>query len=349
MIRPPFKKQRLRRRSSSGPQLDDIFTSSSAAHIFAAASTSQSSLASAVLQPTSYEITLNDDQDLKQSLRATSKDSLVRAPRLVTWTSSCGKHSIITDRYDAVHLLSQLPQKPPNTHTETDEIDIGWSDLESDTEDLFFMTDAEAADFQHNKARAALEAQRLTRLEELGPSSPSPSTASHTTVKDDEKVEELSKVQFELMQKTARVVTSSSNASLLEMKILANHGGDGRFDFLRKEWNQRWGGIWEVLKASKGEMGYDAALRIPNGKTNTPPALQPGLVAYDDSDGEAQESDQAETNESNQKAEQTSVKRAETATLKKQKQTERLARAKKWLESRSAKPASPSPTRSTSS
>lgn len=193
----------------------------------------------------------------------------------------------MTDRYDAVHLLPQLPTKSKITHKSDD---TGWSDLDSDTEDLFFMTSDEAATFTHQKAKAALEAQHSARLNQLGPASfstpppPPPEEASDM----------LSEPRFELMQKTAKVVSSSTSASLLELKILANHGGDSRFAFLRKDGGkQQWSRVWEALKTSKGEMSYQDALKLVNNDSSGGEGVKPtssggGLVAYDDSDSESE-------------------------------------------------------------
>ncbi len=192
-----------------------------------------------------------------------------------------------TDRYDAVHLLRQLPSKPlHNNHRQRVDPaeDRGWSDLESDSEDLFYMTDAEAADFAHSKARAALEAQRATRLARLP--SPSPpthsSTSTHANIEVDQRPS-MSRTQFNLMQKTAKIISSSAHPAQLELKIFANHGGDARFAFLRRGEHQS---IWEALKASKGELTYEAASTMLD-DTKVDKARGAGLVAYDDSDSDS--------------------------------------------------------------
>ena len=47
------------------------------------------------------------------------------------------------------------------------------------------------------------------------------------------------------MKRTATHLVSSPNTAQLEMRILANHGGDKRFAFLRGRWSR----AWNVAKA----------------------------------------------------------------------------------------------------
>lgn len=42
------------------------------------------------------------------------------------------------------------------------------------------------------------------------------------------------------MQRTAQHIQSSPNPAQLEMRILANHGADDRFAFLRGRWSRHW-------------------------------------------------------------------------------------------------------------
>lgn len=46
--------------------------------------------------------------------------------------------------------------------------------------------------------------------------------------------------QKDLMQRTAKHLYSSPNPAQLEMRILANHGADKRFAFLRGRWSRTW-------------------------------------------------------------------------------------------------------------
>ncbi|TKY87642.1 hypothetical protein EX895_003223 [Sporisorium graminicola] len=369
MSRPPSKRRRFYDQfPTSAIDQDDIFSTPSAAHIFgaasASASTSRYSPTPDELHPTSYEITLNHNAQLKRSLHPSSfccadGERKEYGARLVTWTSSCGTREVTSDRYDAVHLLSELPEKPLICRvTNVDEDDRGWSDLDSDTEDLFYMTSDEAATFTHQKAKAAMEAQHTARLAQLDSPAPSPPPPTSTTA-EDAMPPPLSKSQFELMQKTAKVVSSSTNVSLLELKILANHGGDPRFAFLRTDGGEqrRLGQIWKDLKARQGEVSYEEALKMCDDGGGRGQGAKSssggGLVAYGDSDSDSEnESDiqprekEAETTEATVAIPAADVIPAadeqDAALLKKQKQAERLARAKLWLQTRSSQPTSAS-------
>lgn len=46
--------------------------------------------------------------------------------------------------------------------------------------------------------------------------------------------------QANLMRRTAAHIRGSPNPAQLEMRILANHGGDPRFAFLRGRWKRAW-------------------------------------------------------------------------------------------------------------
>lgn len=64
------------------------------------------------------------------------------------------------------------------------------------------------------------------------------------------------KVQEDLMQRTALHIQSSPNPAQLEMRILANHGADHRFAFLRGRWPRYWRATTdhartEILKRDK--------------------------------------------------------------------------------------------------
>lgn len=80
--------------------------------------------------------------------------------------------------------------------------------------------------------------------------------------------------QRELMRRTATHISSSPNPAQLEMRILANHGGDKRFAFLRG----RWGRFWKTEKARAKE-----ALKATQEDERSGPGLV-GLADYGDSD-----------------------------------------------------------------
>lgn len=72
-------------------------------------------------------------------------------------------------------------------------------------------------------------------------------------------------VQMALMKKTAGHIIASPNPVQFEMRILANHGEDSRFAFLRGRWPR----VWKSLRAS-----------TTNSSKSTGTT---GLVSYDDS------------------------------------------------------------------
>lgn len=88
-------------------------------------------------------------------------------------------------------------------------------------------------------------------------------------------------MQAELMRRTARHVVTSPDSVLLEMRILANHGNDGRFAFLRGRWKHTWQRMKAVAKAEAGG-GREADNKPPTGLN---------LGDYGDSDEEQSEED----------------------------------------------------------
>lgn len=73
------------------------------------------------------------------------------------------------------------------------------------------------------------------------------------------------------MTRTATHIHTSPNPALLEMRILANHGADPRFDFLRGRWKKRWANV-----KSEVARGKEPTLTTPAG----------GLVGYGSEDSE---------------------------------------------------------------
>lgn len=55
------------------------------------------------------------------------------------------------------------------------------------------------------------------------------------------------------MRRTATHLISSPNPAQLEMRILANHGADKRFAFLKGRWGQSWRLIKAKLRVEKEE------------------------------------------------------------------------------------------------
>ena len=58
--------------------------------------------------------------------------------------------------------------------------------------------------------------------------------------------------QATVMHRTAAHLLSTANSSQLEMRILANHGADPRFAFLRGRWPRAWSRIKAGVQQGKG-------------------------------------------------------------------------------------------------
>lgn len=87
---------------------------------------------------------------------------------------------------------------------------------------------------------------------------------------------------MELMKRTAVHLLSSPNPAQLEMRILANHGADRRFAFLRGRWSRSWRTTKEKARQEK----------ISAQSTQAPQsATLGGLAAYGDSEDGSEESE----------------------------------------------------------
>ncbi|KAJ3988998.1 hypothetical protein F5890DRAFT_175902 [Lentinula detonsa] len=194
----------------------------------------------------------------------------------------------------------------------------GWSDLPSDAEDTFFLTADEIEDYRREKRRRLMERTRderlKARMEEDG---------------DEEEIwggsdEEPEESQREIMRRTAKSIIASPNPAQLELRILANHGADARFAFLRGRWSRAWNTVKAHARVDKLEQEQKATHFV-----------RMGLVAdYSDSD-EGGEDDEAHTEETGKRQDR------EMASTKSDDGTEvgaiqalRRARAKEWMASR---------------
>jgi hypothetical protein len=151
----------------------------------------------------------------------------------------------ITHRYDARLLLDALPTMTPDSpttasgppHSRPDSA-AGWSDLPSDSEDTFFLTPTETADLHRTKRLRHLDALRTARLRALSPD-PDPD-AQRETDPWGSSDEEPDATQMELMSRTAAHIARAANDAQLRARILAHHGADPRFAFLRGRWDRAW-------------------------------------------------------------------------------------------------------------
>ncbi|KAG8680645.1 hypothetical protein FRC09_018079 [Ceratobasidium sp. 395] len=161
-----------------------------------------------------------------------------------------GEGGIWVDRFDVRLLLDTLsPSTSAPTHNQDPLADIGWSDLPSDSEDTFFLTTSEIAEYRHEKRRREMEQGRLDRLRALA------EREGDEVVREEDRWggsdEEPDEAQTNLMTRTASHVLASPNPAQLEMRILANHGADPRFAFLRGRWKR----AWMRIKTNESQMG----------------------------------------------------------------------------------------------
>ncbi|KAL4062427.1 hypothetical protein V8B97DRAFT_1877743, partial [Scleroderma yunnanense] len=166
----------------------------------------------------------------------------------------------------------------------------GWSDLPSDTEDTFFFSPEEIEDYRRNKRRRLIDRGREERIRAILEREGKKDTGDDSDVWGGSN-EEPDEAQKELLRRTAAHIASSPNPAQLEMRILANHGADRRFAFLKGRWSRAWRTAKEAArqqyrkedeaKFSKSELNSQQ----PKGGSS----LQ-GLVGYGDSDESGDES-----------------------------------------------------------
>ncbi|EPQ53087.1 hypothetical protein GLOTRDRAFT_140022 [Gloeophyllum trabeum ATCC 11539] len=186
------------------------------------------------------------------------------------------QQEIWVDRYDARLLLDALPssiadtQEPLSPTLSTS----GWSDLPSDSEDTFFFTPAELEDYHRQKRRRIIDAAREERLRALREEDDTTFAQNPEEDRWGGSDEEPDAPQRELMRRTAVHLSTSPNPAQLEMRILANHGADKRFAFLRGRWSR----AWRTVKA-----GVRQEQARAKEKESEKPALG-GLAGYGDSD-----------------------------------------------------------------
>ncbi|KAI0668286.1 hypothetical protein C8Q78DRAFT_993754 [Trametes maxima] len=201
---------------------------------------------------------------------------------------------IWVDRYDARLLLDVLPTVLSGTNAAAPGPSSpgGWSDLPSDAEDMFFFSQEEVEDFAREKRRRIIEEDRQTRLRALraeGEDDEGPSDPRESWGGSDEEPDE---AQLELMRRTASHVLSSPNPAQLEMRILANHGADPRFAFLRGRWSRTW-----RLTKGKLRLEQEAEKRRSAKEAGKTGVALGGLAGYGDSD-EDEDSDGADAGNS---------------------------------------------------
>ncbi|KAF9467615.1 hypothetical protein BDZ94DRAFT_1248551 [Collybia nuda] len=232
----------------------------------------------------------------------------------------------LAQKYDARLLLDSLPVHSAGGPEPSSP--GGWSDLPSDAEDTFFFSPEEVEDFRRDKRRRLIDRNREERLRARRAEDGEASEEEEVWGGSDEEPEE---AQKELMRRTASHLLSSPNPAQLEMRILANHGSDKRFAFLRGRWSR----TWKMYKG-KARMEKEAEEK----KKETAKGL--GILAgYGDSDVDSDASDgDDETKREHPetaKVEQTSVPDAHSTEVSTDlAQEARRIRAKEWAEKRRA-------------
>ncbi|KAJ3773679.1 hypothetical protein FB446DRAFT_731834 [Lentinula raphanica] len=240
--------------------------------------------------------------------------------------------AVWVDRYDARLLLD--PQTLLNSLA-NEEQDIvapapsspsGWSDLSSDAEDTYFLTADETEDFRREKRRRLMEQAREDRLKAR-------------MEEDGEEIwggsdEEPEESQREIMRRTAKSILTSPNPAQLELRILANHGADPRFAFLRGRWSRAWKTVKARVRADEAEQKQKAALN----------SVRTGLVEdYADSD-ESGEDDGAQAEVKEERPSEAVASGSSTSASAgpsekfnvEEAQALRRARAKEWMANRKA-------------
>ncbi|KAG8744217.1 hypothetical protein FRC10_010579 [Ceratobasidium sp. 414] len=175
---------------------------------------------------------------------------------LIRW----GEGEVWVDRFDARLLLSPTELSSPTRERDDPLRNIGWSDLPSDSEDTFFLTAREVAEYRHEKRMKDMEQGRLDRLKALAEQE---AEQDHDAAYERDRAvdearwgasdEEPDEAQTNLMARTATHILASPNPGQLEMRILANHGADPRFAFLRGRWKRAWVRMKSEQKAGGSE------------------------------------------------------------------------------------------------
>ncbi|KAJ6632519.1 hypothetical protein B0H10DRAFT_1771660, partial [Mycena sp. CBHHK59/15] len=174
-------------------------------------------------------------------------------------------------RYDARLLLDALPEFAPSGEPDSPS---GWSDLPSDAEDTFFFSPSETEDYRQEKRRRLMDRTREDRLKAR--KAEDGDTADEDVWGGSD--EEPDEAQAMLMKRTASSLSSTTNPAQLEMRILANHGADKRFAFLRGRWKKAWN---SMKREARVEVEKKEAAKTSAGGLGN-------LADYGDSDDESQ-------------------------------------------------------------
>ncbi|THH32733.1 hypothetical protein EUX98_g1443 [Antrodiella citrinella] len=227
------------------------------------------------------------------------------------------------DRYDARLLLDALPSVS-SSESKVDRLSpTGWSDLPSDSEDTFFLNKEETDDYRREKRRKVLADLREERLRALRAESGEAEDANDEDVwgGSDEDTDE---AQKEFMRRTATHLLSSPNPAQLEMRILANHGADPRFAFLKGRWSRAWRTTKARVRADKLQAEEVKPAAVGLG----------GLSGYGESDEDGSNDENGEQPSDSVVQNTSVVFDAEAKDGEDAAKAARRARAKEWTEQR---------------
>lgn len=149
------------------------------------------------------------------------------------------------------------------------------------------------------------------------------------------------------MRKLDKTLQAAQEPALLEMRILANHGSDPRFSFLRK--GGQWREEWEQIRRQSHADATTAASKSqsPKGKH----AVETGgtaLVGYGSDDDSGAESEQAQAPEPGESVEESDVSQIEGTSVSslpsangdagaaEEKAKRRAAKVAEWAQKRKA-------------
>jgi len=151
--------------------------------------------------------------------------------------------------------------------------------------------------------------------------------------------EEPDENQKELMRRTASHILTSPNPAQLEMRILANHGADRRFAFLRGRWSR----AWRIMKSyAREEMEREKVEKETEAHSGVGLG---GLTGYGDSEEESlssREMDKGTKNMEDTKEEEKEVDHTMSPDAEvvddadENMKKARRARAKEWAQKRRA-------------
>ncbi|KZT65519.1 hypothetical protein DAEQUDRAFT_521798 [Daedalea quercina L-15889] len=231
--------------------------------------------------------------------------------------------------YDARLLLDALPSVSPDEPADEPSSPGGWSDLPSDAEDTFFLSPNEVQDYRRDKRRRLIDQGREERLRALRAEAEGEGDQQPAEEEWGGSDEEPDETQTDLMRRTASHILNSPNPAQLEMRILANHGADRRFAFLKG----RWARAWRLAKTHAGLEKEHA--RAQEAQAN---GSLGGLAGYGGSDSESgSDSDQsrnATEEEVKESTDKPTTGNPHVAEDDDDVKVARRARAKEWAEKR---------------